>query len=209
VDQGLFERHPIFPALPPFSPLNPTAAPAFSFPGIENRQLTGTNILGRWTHEITEDSNWQFQMYYDKFLLDQSLITADINTLDLDFTHEFPLADRHQLIYGVGYRMQDAVIGPSSYVEFGVPASFDGFQLTPVPPHLNLDQFSAFAQDEITLVEDQWYFTAGCKVENNPFVDWIAQPTGRILWLPSERQAWWASVSAPLRTPSFSSASTN
>jgi iron complex outermembrane receptor protein len=201
--EGLFENKPVFPPLAPFSPLNPTPLPAFSFPGTEDRRFTGSNVLGRWTHQINDESNWQFQAYYDNFGLDQTLITADINTLDLDLTHQFRFATNHQVIYGLGYRVQDAVIGQSTYVPFGLPASYNGFQLTPLPYHLNLDQFSLFVQDELTLIEDQAFLTAGCKVENNPFVGWIAQPTARALWSPTNRQAWWASVSRALRTPSF------
>ncbi len=193
--EGLFERHPIF------DPVNLPGV--FSFPGIEDRRFTGTNILARWTHQLSDDADWQFQAYYDNFALDQSIITADFNTLDLDFQHQFPLAERQKLIWGAGYRMQDAVIGPSSYTQFGFPASFDGLQLIPFPRHRNLDQLSLFVQDEVALIDDRLYFTAGCKVENNPFVDWVAQPSARMLWAPTERQAWWTAVSRAVRTPSF------
>jgi iron complex outermembrane receptor protein len=188
-DEGLFERHPI-------------PDPPFSFVGIEDRHFAGGDAVARWTHETGDDSNWQLQMYYDNFSLNQSLLDFDINTYDIDFTHTFPLGCSHQLIYGFGYRIQDAVIGPSNFSQFGQPA-YSGFQLNSDPSQLDLNYFSAFVQDEITLAEDFSALTLGCKFEDNPWVGFVYQPTARLLFTPSNRQTLWGAVSRGVRTPAI------
>ena len=70
------------------------------------------------------------------------------------------------------------------------------------PAIRNTDLFSYFIQDEITLQEDRWYLTAGSKFEHNDFTGFEFQPTIRLLHMPSEREAVWAAISRPVRTPS-------
>jgi iron complex outermembrane receptor protein len=62
--------------------------------------------------------------------------------------------------------------------------------------------FSAFLQDEITIVDNRWHFTLGSKIEHNDYTGFEAQPSGRLSWTPSTRQTVWASVSRAVRTPS-------
>src|SRR5207247_926991 len=63
--------------------------------------------------------------------------------------------------------------------------------------------FSAFVQDEITLVEDKLFFTAGSKFEHNEFTGFEYQPTGRLLWTMDKQHSAWAAVSRAVRTPNF------
>jgi outer membrane receptor protein involved in Fe transport len=62
--------------------------------------------------------------------------------------------------------------------------------------------FAAFVQDEIELVDERWLLTLGAKVENNDYSGWEFQPNARLWFRPSPHQAWWASVSRAVRTPS-------
>lgn len=189
--EGVLERHPL-----------PTVAPPSLFTGVEDRQLTGANLLGRFTHQIDEDSDWRLQAYYDNFGLTSSIASFDINTFDVDFQHRFKLSPNQRFIYGFAYRFQDIIFRPSNYAQFGLPPN-EGFQLQTFPAGRDLSLPSAFLQDEIILLDDRLTFTAGCKFEDNPFVDFVYQPSARLLWTPTERQAAWAAASRGVRTPNF------
>ena len=151
----------------------------------------GTNLLTRWTHTNSEDSDFSLQCYYDWIQrADATLTYQDISTYDIDFQYRFRLTPRQQIICGLGYRSVKANWVSSSSVVLTTPGR-----------HTNLA--SAFIQDEITLSEDQLFFTAGCKGEHNDFTGYEFQPTARLVWLPSERASTWASFSRAVRTPSL------
>jgi iron complex outermembrane receptor protein len=73
-----------------------------------------------------------------------------------------------------------------------------------IPGSRTLELFSAFVQDEITLVPNRLRLTLGSKFEHNDFTGFEIQPSGRLLWTPRDNQSVWASVSRAVRTPSRS-----
>jgi iron complex outermembrane receptor protein len=151
---------------------------------------SGANALLRWTHEIDEESNWAAQVYYDRM----AHRWIDLNTLedqdlfDFDFQHQFPGGDRHEWIWGCGYRhIRD---------RGGTSVAF-----TVIPPSRNYKIISYFVQDRITLVEDKWFLTMGCKFEHNDFTNFEYQPTVRLLWAPDDKRSIWGAVSRAVRLP--------
>jgi len=62
--------------------------------------------------------------------------------------------------------------------------------------------FSSFVQDEIVLVPDRLFLTAGTKIERSYYNGWDAQPSVRVAWTPTARQTLWAAISHADRTPS-------
>ena len=64
------------------------------------------------------------------------------------------------------------------------------------------DLFSAFLQDEITIIEDLLKLTLGTKFEDNDYTGVEVQPSARVSWTPTEKSTWWAAVSRAVRTPS-------
>jgi iron complex outermembrane receptor protein len=153
--------------------------------------VTGENVIYRWKHTIDEDRDWTFQCYYDRterhYIDPAYAINRDLG--DLDFQQRFPLGERHDFIWGCGYRLtQDSIQNnPFSFVV--EPASrFDYY-------------FSYFLQDQITLVEDRWYFTAGSKFEHNDYTNFEYQPTARVLWTPTKRHSIWGAISRAVHVP--------
>lgn len=61
---------------------------------------------------------------------------------------------------------------------------------------------NGFAQDEITLISNRLWFTAGSKFELDQFPRLDVQPSVRLRWQPHARHTFWAAVSRALRTPS-------
>jgi iron complex outermembrane receptor protein len=158
----------------------------------------GGNVLGRWTHTISPDSDMSLQMYYDRTHLAApkpgnpfepfGFVTDDLNTYDVDFQHRFPLGDRNKIVWGLGYRYTDDTVGPAPTVTF-------------IPNHLDQRLYSGFVQDEIKL-RDNLFFTLGSKLEHNDYTGWEVEPSARLQWNMTSKQMMWAAVSRAVRTPS-------
>ncbi|NQT13833.1 MAG: TonB-dependent receptor, partial [Planctomycetes bacterium] len=156
----------------------------------ENTPLAGAYVLSRWTHALDEESDWALQLYYDQFFRDVTIQKETVNTLDVDFQHRFPLAPRHRLIWGGGYRqIHDRLVT-------------DGLVATFTPGERTTHLLTGFVQDEITLLPDRLTFTVGTKCETNSFTGFECQPSARVLYTPDRRHSVWAAVSRAVRTPS-------
>ena len=171
-----------------FNPTSPTLSTIMSGEG----QVNGGNVLGRWTHDFSADSDLKIQLYYDRTHRNSIIFNESLNTYDLDAQHHFAIGDEHRndFVWGVGYRANDDQLGSSTTVAFN-PAR----QLT--------ELYSAFAQDEITLVQHRLHLTVGAKFEHNSYTGFEAQPSGRLAWTPTEQQTFWAAISRAVRTPSL------
>ncbi|MBI2949115.1 MAG: TonB-dependent receptor [Verrucomicrobia bacterium] len=152
-------------------------------------KMEGGNILGRWTHDFTVDSELTLQTYYDRADRAVGLAREIRDTLDVDLQHRFQLGERNEIIWGAGYR-------------FSVDDIRGSPDLMMSDPSAGLDYFSAFVQDEITLAPDRLRLTLGTKLERNDFTGFEVQPSARIAWTPVEHHTLWASASRAVRTPS-------
>lgn len=177
--------------------LRPRASPPFFYQNAEKDSSQSGNILGRWSHQINEDSNWTLQLYWDRVhrTSDRGIVDLQWDTYDADFNHQFSLGTRNKFIYGFGYRLIDAFTRDSTLD--------NGFAVAWPQPARALQLFSTFAQDEISLIEDQLSLTLGSKLEHNDMTGFEIQPTARLLWTPTQRQTVWAAVSRAARTPTF------
>jgi iron complex outermembrane receptor protein len=72
------------------------------------------------------------------------------------------------------------------------------------PPAKTVHLFSAFGQDEVTLVKERLRLILGVKLEHNYLSGFELQPSARLSWTPSRRQTIWAAVSRAVRTPARS-----
>jgi iron complex outermembrane receptor protein len=158
----------------------------------------GSNILGRWTHTFSADSDMSLQLYYDRTHLSlpklanairpAGVLKDDLDTYDIDFQHRFRLNERNQIVWGLGYRYTHNVFDSAPTVALD-------------PEHLDQDLYSAFIQDEIKLHE-KLFFTLGTKVEHTDYTGWEVEPSARLQWNVSTNQMLWAAVSRAVRTPS-------
>lgn len=151
----------------------------------------GMNLLGRWTEKHGDGMESTFQAYYDFQSPDYSLLKQDISTFDFDYQTSWAYNDRHQLVWGAGYRL--------------VSDDFTGsptISLTPSSRDTSL--YSGFVQDTIALVPKTLDLTLGSKVEHNDYTDFELQPSAKLAWYPTNKQTVWASISRSVRTPSRS-----
>lgn len=151
---------------------------------------SGGNLILRWQKSLSEESDMGLQIYYDHTLRGNGIL-ANLrkDTLDVDYQYRFPLGRRHEILWGLGYRLDVDETIPGETVRFD-PEKHDA--------HL----FSAFLQDEIELLAERLFLTLGSKCEHNDYTGWEIQPNGRLLWTPAPTQSVWAAFSRAVRTPS-------
>ncbi|HXF14936.1 MAG TPA: TonB-dependent receptor [Terriglobales bacterium] len=152
--------------------------------------ISGGNILGRWAHDFGNSST-SLQVYFDNTNISENSLFADHqNIFDIDFQHSFHLTDSQAVIWGVGYRS----IGDNNDSSFTVSLQ---------PNHSQLNQFSGFAQDEISMLDRRVQLTLGSKLEHNDFTGLEVEPNARILWNITPNQSVWTAVSRAVRTPAL------
>jgi iron complex outermembrane recepter protein len=164
---------------------------------------SGDNILGRWSHELSEQSDLTLQSYFDQTHLSDPVaplvlsglqfapagtLHDDLTTYDVDFQHRFRLGPANRIVWGLGFRHTHDVVGNAPALAF-------------FPAVLDQDLYSAFVQDEI-LLRKNLSFTLGTKLEHNDYTGFEVEPDARLSWTVSPQQALWAAVSRAVRTPS-------
>ena len=76
--------------------------------------VSGANVIGRWSHTFSEGSELTLQLYYDRTHRDiPGDVSEDLDTYDVDFQHRFPLGERHDIVWGLGYRLIEDDVGNS------------------------------------------------------------------------------------------------
>jgi iron complex outermembrane receptor protein len=165
--------------------------------------VSGGNLLGRWSRVFSTNSNTTLQVYYDRTHLSlpvpASMINGiplapagrlkdDLDTLDFDFQHRLTLSEKHRVVWGLGYRFTHDVVENAPALAFE-------------PPRLDRNLFSAFAQDEIA-VRPRLALTLGTKVEHNDYTGFEVEPSVRLRWTASDNTTLWAAASRAIRAPS-------
>jgi len=148
------------------------------------------NSLGRWTRTLSDRSEVEAQVYYDRTHRDDLLSAATtVDTVDFTLQHSFGLGERNDAIWGVGYRFIDGTVKQTSPAILVHDTTFS--------QHL----FNAFVQDAIKLVPDRLTLTLGTKVEHNDYTGFEIQPSVSMVFKPAKNQTLWASISRAVRTP--------
>ncbi|HVE89330.1 MAG TPA: TonB-dependent receptor [Burkholderiaceae bacterium] len=153
------------------------------------RDIRGSNLLGRFSQSFANDSRIVVQAYYDHTFRDHpGIFRENLDTFDLDVQYGFAPFESHSLLMGAGYRhARDRVTNPT--IQAFLPAS------------RNLNWAHAFLQDEIALAPGL-KATLGVKVEDTTYTDAELMPNVRIAWQPKDDRLVWAALSRAVRTPS-------
>ena len=155
----------------------------------EKVEVAGGNLLGRFTHSFSQSSELAFKVYYDRTERDRVVFAERRDTFDLDLQHRFQVGDRQDFVVGLGYNLT------SDELENRFAVSFD-------PTERTSSLYSAFVQDEITLIRDRLRLTLGTKVEHNDYTGWEIQPNARLSLNITKRQTAWFAASRAISTPS-------
>jgi iron complex outermembrane receptor protein len=155
-----------------------------------NANLSGGNILGRWKRTLGDGDDIQFQTYYDRTNRHEPNFGELRNTFDVDYLERLRVPARQQITWGLGAR-------------FSLANDLEVVSGLTFQPNKRTDKlFTAFLQDEITLVNQRLTLIAGSKLLRTNFTGFELQPSARLLWTPTARQTFWAAYTHALRTPS-------
>ena len=159
-------------------------------PGMEKGVLSGGNLLGKWTKSFSDHSNLQTQVYYDRTKRDNPTVFGEtLDTYDITLNHRFAPAARHDLVWGLGWRLLRDDVRNSASLAF-------------LPPRLDHRLYTGFLQDEVTLAANRLFLTMGSKIEHNSYTGYEVQPGVRLAWTPAPTKTVWAAASRAVRTPS-------
>jgi iron complex outermembrane receptor protein len=153
-----------------------------------SRELSGTNLLGRWAHELEGGGSLRIQAYYDRTTrFHPNSFREALDTWDFELQHGFQVA-RHNVVWGGGYRES------RDNIENFPPQAF-------LPPDITLRWANLFAQDTFALTDDV-DLTLGAKVERNSYTGNEFLPTARVAWRLGQERFAWGAVSRAVRAPS-------
>jgi iron complex outermembrane receptor protein len=152
--------------------------------------VSGSNVIGRWSHAFSASADAHVQLYYDRTHRDiPGAFAEDLYTYDAELQHRTQLGRRHDVVWGLKYRLVNDNADNSAALAF-------------LPPHVVRRWFGGFLQDEITLVADRLAVAVGVRILHNDYTGVEVQPSGRVNWSVNPSGTLWAAVSRALRTPS-------
>ncbi|MEH6503598.1 MAG: TonB-dependent receptor [Cycloclasticus sp.] len=154
-----------------------------------NFNASGWNVLANYTKALSATSEYSLKVYFDHTKREESFVEASMDTIDIDFQHQFNAWQRHNVVWGLGYRFIENDLEGSSSIDVSEVSK-------------NRTLWSGFLRDEITLSEDALWLTLATRVEHNSYtgVEW--QPNARLMWKLSDQHKLWSSVAYSVRTPS-------
>jgi iron complex outermembrane receptor protein len=164
------------------------AAPGAST-GLDDIQLHGANVTGRWEHVLDGGGSVTAQAYYDyRYRKVPPTFTDAVDIVDLQLQHTLPAHGRHSIVWGGEYRTSRDHVDNSRFVAF-------------LPARASQTWGSLFAQDEVAL-RDDLHVTAGVRWERNPYTGTEFLPNLRLSWRATPEHAFWTAVSRTVRAPS-------
>jgi iron complex outermembrane receptor protein len=152
-------------------------------------QTSGGDVNFRWERENTNGTGFTLQSYFDRTIRTGILLGETRNTIDIDFVEHLNLPAGQKFAWGGGLHWSPyQVVGVTS-IETLIPASATD------------QNHTAFLQDEIPL-GSRVFLTGGAKMQHNNYSGFDIQPSGRVLWTPTEHQSAWLGVTRAVTTPS-------
>lgn len=151
---------------------------------------SGGDVLTRWDHSFS-NSSISLLAYFDRTnFADPNLFVDHESVYDIEFQHDFHVGSSHNIVWGAGYRsIQDRNVST--------------FTVAVQPTQGQYNQFNAFFQDEIGLLNDRLRLTIGSKLDHNDFTGFDVEPNVRLLVNLSQNQSVWGAVSRAVRTPAI------
>jgi iron complex outermembrane receptor protein len=146
------------------------------------------DLLARWNHTLPDAGEISLQAYFNYFDRFNFGLHQVERVGDLDFQHHLRIKNRHDVVWGLGYRVGDSTIVGNEEIQ--------------ILPEQRVDPlYSAFIQDEIKIADSLW-FVVGSKFEHNAYTGFTNEPSVQLVWTPTERQTIWFSAAKAIRQPS-------
>jgi len=152
-------------------------------------RTSGGDLNFRWERESSNGTGFTLQSYIDRTVRTGIAISETRNTIDVDFVEHLNLPAGQKFACGGGLHW-------SPYQVVGLPGVEDL-----APTSATDHNHTGFLQDEIPLGR-RVFLTAGAKLQHNNYSGFDIQPSGRLLWTPTEHQSAWLGVTRAVTTPS-------
>ena len=158
-------------------------------PGAGQAEVSGFNLLGRWSRTHDDGSKLQLQGYVD-FTRHKDALLLDENgeLFDIEAQHLLAPWGAHSVQWGAGLRHARDRSDPGTLFAFA-------------PANRTLNWANVFAQDQIQLARD-WQLTLGTRFEHNGYTGWETLPNARLGWNVSRGHFLWTALSRAVRAPS-------
>jgi iron complex outermembrane recepter protein len=150
--------------------------------------LAGGNVLWRWRRALGDNKDFQLDAYYDQTTRHELNFGDVRNNFDVDFIDRFPLP-RQEISWGAG-----------AYISHGHEINIYG-GLFFNPDHITDQYYTAFLQDEITVVKNKLSLILGPRFQQTNYTGPIFEPSVRLLYTPTPTQTLWAGYTGAVRTP--------
>jgi iron complex outermembrane recepter protein len=151
--------------------------------------FAGISLHARFTRRLANASELEVNASWLHEDLDSALLAREKqHIIDIELQHRLRLADRHDLIWGAGYRRFEDNISAGILTRIN-------------PPSESLNFFSLYAQGE-TPLHEYLRLILGARLDHNDYTGAEFQPTARLLWNVSPVHTLWSSFSQARRIPS-------
>jgi iron complex outermembrane receptor protein len=168
-----------------------TFLPSVTSPGVQNIDsrvpLSGGFLYSVWDHVFSARSDTSLKISFDRYERDDELLEQR-RTFDVEFQHHIAWGSRQDFVWGANYRNTD------SHTHGDLEFSLN-------PANVNMQLFGLFVQDEIALVPDKLFLTAGIKLDHNYYTGFNILPSAGVVWTPNKRHMFWAAIAQANRTP--------
>ncbi len=166
--------------------------PLLTPPFLERRdadiERVGAHILAQWTRDLGDGSEISVQGFVDYSDIEIPQGEEKRLTLDIAAQHALSLGEKHDLLWGVGFRNISDEILNSEFVAFADTAR-------------SAQIYNGFVQDTFKATENL-DIVLGAKFEHNDYTGFEVQPSARFVWRAEENVTLWGAVSRAVRTPS-------
>ncbi|MGA9884989.1 MAG: TonB-dependent receptor [Candidatus Acidiferrales bacterium] len=150
--------------------------------------VSGGFLQSVWKRSLSPTSDTTVEISYDRYKRDDVLFDHR-GTLNLNFQHHFEWGNRQSILWGGEYRRSTSTSNGNLYISYS-------------PADLNTNLYSAFVEDEFSLIPQRVTVTAGARLDHNYFSGFDLMPSARVAWTVTPRATLWAVVSRAARTPS-------
>lgn len=152
-------------------------------------EISNSHLLARWEglNRAGSQDSLQFSLEHSDYR--HVILTEHRVTADLEYQQRLRFGERQDLIWGLGYRYSTDRIVSSPLIQVG-------------ESERDTALYSAYAQDEITLLPERWRLSLGARLERNDYTGIVFQPNLRLLWTPDLENSVWLSLARAVRTPS-------
>ena len=166
-----------------------TYVPPSAHVSFKSTNVSGGDLRTRWRRQFGNGSDMYLQAFWSHDHRLGSNFGEDRDTYDVDFLHRLAGTESQQFTYGLGVRLSPSQISQT------IPTA------TFTPRHETDGIYSAFLQEELKLVPNRLSLILGSKLEHNNYTGFEYQPSGRLLFTPTQKFSAWASIARAVRTP--------